>query len=206
MVEPARGPRVRTDAPRGRAARRPTLPLHALSDTEFEDVLLKHAHPPVRDPQIWAELTAPTLIGRSRQTLIAMHARNSGAIQRRKARLTEFHADCVAQGQPGHAAWLRAKADYENWKLGAANFGRTVSAALAEINDIEALRSQTIDSAGRLQAQLNYLLNAIRAHRTACDEANVAPEPHDITLWETLESVAVAGTGDLVVQGRAVGH
>lgn len=205
MVEPARGPHVRTDAPRGNAARRSiSPPLHALSDIQFEDVLLKNAHPPVRDPQIWSELTSPALIGRSRQTLISMHARNSGAIQRRKARLTEFHADCVAQGPAGHPAWLRAKADYENWKLGAANFGRTVSAALAEINDIEALRSQTVGSAGRLQAQLNYLLNAIRAHRTASDDANVAPEPHDITLWESLESIA--GSGDLVVQGRAVGH
>ncbi|TXH13609.1 MAG: hypothetical protein E6R00_10145 [Gammaproteobacteria bacterium] len=158
----------------------------------------------MRDPRVWAELTAPDLIGRTRQALIAMHARNSGAMQRRKARISTFHAECLADGPAGRAAWLRAKADYENWKHGASNFGRTVSAALAEVNDIDALRAQAAGTASALKAQLTCALNAIRLHRAACDEADIAPEPHDIALWNTLESLA-AGPNELAAQGSAVG-
>lgn len=134
-----------------------------------------------------------------------MHARNSGAIQRRKARLTTFQAECIRNGHAGHEAWLRAKADYETWKLGATNFGRTVNAALAEVNDIVTLRSQTADNTGRLQAQLNTALNAIRAHRAACGDAELAPEPHDLTLWETLQSITTGGA-ELLVHRPAVGR
>lgn len=205
MVEPARVPHERTDTARRDAAPGTNQSLQDLSDHDFEDILLKHAHPPVRDPHVWAELVSPALIERSRQTLIAMHGRNSGAIQRRKARLTTFQAQCIRKGQQGHEAWLRAKADYETWKLSATNFGRTVSAALAEVNDIVTLRSQTADNTGRLQAQLNTALNAIRAHRAACGDAELAPEPHDLTLWETLQSIA-AGNAELLVHRPAVGR
>ena len=64
------------------------LPLRALSDRDFEDVVLRNAHSPTRDRKIWSQLTAPDLIGRTRQTLTAMHARNSGAMRRKKAALT----------------------------------------------------------------------------------------------------------------------
>jgi hypothetical protein len=68
VVDPTRGARVRTDAAReqksDRARRR--LPLRALNDRDFEDVVVRNAHPPTRDREIWSALTAPDVIGRTR--------------------------------------------------------------------------------------------------------------------------------------------
>jgi hypothetical protein len=197
VVEPTRGARIRTDATReqksDRAQRR--LPLRALSDQDFEDVVLRNAHPPTRDRKIWSQLTAPDLIGRTRQTLTDMHARNSGAMRRKKAALTAFHAQCLKTAQGGHEAWVQAKAEYEQWRVGASNFERTVSRALAEVYDIWELRTQQRGSSGVLQAQLTSALDAIRTHRDACDTADIEPEPHDLALWSTLEHVAATDDG-----------
>jgi hypothetical protein len=187
VVEPTRGARIRTDATSGhksdRARRK--LPPRALSDQDFEDALLRNAHPPTRDREIWTQLTAPDLIGRTRQTLTDMHARNSGAMRRKKALLSAFHAQCLKKPHGGHEARVQAKADYEQWKVGASNFERTVSCALAEVNDIWELRTQERGSSGVLQAHLTRALSAIRTHRDACDTADIEPEPHDLALWST---------------------
>lgn len=192
MVEPTRGARIRTDAIREQKSERAQrkLPLRTLSDQDFEDVVLRNSHPPTRDREIWSQLTAPDLIGRTRQTLTDMHARNSGAMRRKKAALTAFHAQCLKKTHGGHEAWVQAKADYEQWKVGASNFARTVSGALAEVNDIWELRAQERGSSGVLQAQLSCALNAIRTHRDAFDTAEIEPEEHDLALWSTLEHVA----------------
>jgi hypothetical protein len=189
VVEPTRGARIRTDATREQKSDRDQrrLPLRALSDQDFEDVVLRNAHPPMRDREIWSQLTAPDLIGRTRQALTDMHARNSGAMRRKKAALTAFHAQCLKKAQGGHEAWVQAKANYEQWRVGASNFERTVSGARAEVNDIWELRAQERGSSGVLHAQLTCALDAIRTHRDACDTADIEPEPHDLTLWSTLE-------------------
>ena len=85
MVEPTRGERIRTDATTNETSDRGQrrLPLRTLGDNDFEDVVLRTAHRPTRDREIWSQLTAPDLIGRTRDTLTAMHARNSGAMRRR---------------------------------------------------------------------------------------------------------------------------
>ncbi|MBY0291079.1 MAG: hypothetical protein K2X52_28650 [Mycobacteriaceae bacterium] len=192
MVEPTRGARIRTDAIREQKSERAErkLPLRTLSDQDFEDVVLRNSHPPTRDREIWSQLTAPDLIGRTRQTLTDMHARNSGAMRRKKAALTAFHAQCLKKTHGGHEAWVQGKADYEQWKVGASNFARTVSGTLAEVNDIWELRAQERGSSGVLQAQLSCALNAIRTHRDAFDTAEIEPEEHDLALWSTLEHVA----------------
>jgi hypothetical protein len=138
VVEPTRGARIRTDATSEQKSDRAhrKLPLRAVGDADFEDVVLRNAHPRTRDRQIWTQLTAPDLIGRTRQRLTDMHARNSGAMRRKKAALSAFHAQCLKKPHGGQAAWVQAKAEYEQWKVGASNFERTVSGALTEVNDI----------------------------------------------------------------------
>lgn len=205
MVDPTRSARILTDATRPETFERSRgrVPMRTLSDREFEDVVLRNAHPPTRDREVWSQLTAPDLIGRTRQALTAMHARNSGAMRRKKAGLTAFHAECLKRGHEGHEAWVQAKADHEQWRVGASNFERTVSGALAEVNDIWELRTQQRGSTGVLQAQLTCALNAIRTHRDACDTADLQPEPHDLVLWSTLEDVA-ADEDALTSQGLGV--
>ena len=64
-----------------------------------------------------------------------MHACNSGAMRRKKAALSAFHAECL-KTYGGHEAWVQAKADYEQWRVGASNFERMVSGALAEVRHL----------------------------------------------------------------------
>ena len=142
--------------------------------------MLRNSHPPIRDRGIWSQLTVPDLIGRTRQTLTDMHARNSGAMRRKKAALTAFHAQCLKKARGGHEAWVQAKADYEQWRVGASNFERTVSGALAEVNEIWELRAQQRGSSGALQAQLACALDAIRTHRDGPDLLSVSPAAN----WE----------------------
>jgi hypothetical protein len=113
VVEPTRGERIRTDATTNETSDRGQrrLPLRTLGDNDFEDVVLRTAHRPTRDREIWSQLTAPDLIGRTRDTLTAMHACNSGAMRRKKAALSAFHAECL-KTYGGHEAWVQAKADY----------------------------------------------------------------------------------------------
>ena len=68
MAEPTRGARIRTDATTEQKSHRGQrrLQLRALSDRDFEDVVLRNAHSPTRDRKIWSQLTAPDLIGRTR--------------------------------------------------------------------------------------------------------------------------------------------
>ena len=81
---------------------------------DFEDVVVRNAYPPTRDRRMWTQLPAPDLTGRTRQTLTAMHARNSGAMRRKKAALTAFHAECRKKTHGGHESWVQAEADYEH--------------------------------------------------------------------------------------------
>jgi hypothetical protein len=90
VVKPARATRIRSDSTDVTAA--PSLA--GLNDQEFEQVLLKNAHPPVRDAAAWAQLTAPGLIDRTKRVLIAMRDRNRRAIHRKNIHLNEFHAKC----------------------------------------------------------------------------------------------------------------
>ena len=187
------GARIRTDTTReqksDRAQRK--LPLRALNEQDFEDVVLRNAHPPTRDRGIWTQLTAPDLIGRTRQTLTDMHARNSGAMRRKKAALTAFHAQCLKKAYGGQEAWVQAKADYEQWRVGASSFERTVSGAVGRgRRHLGSEGSAAGESSGVLQAQLTCALDAIRTHRDACDTPDIEPEPHDLALWSTLEHVA----------------
>jgi hypothetical protein len=101
-------------------------------------------------------------------------------MRRKKAALSGFHAQCLKKPYGGQEAWVQAKADYEQWKVGASNFERMVSGALAEVNDIWDLRARERGSSAVLQAQLTCALNAIRTHRDACDTADIEPEAHDL--------------------------
>ena len=87
MVKPARAARIRSNSTDLAAA--PSLA--ALNDQQFEQVLLKNAHPPVRDAAAWEQLTAPDPIDRTKRVLTAMRARNRRAIHRKSRHLNEFH-------------------------------------------------------------------------------------------------------------------
>lgn len=121
--------RIRTDATSqkpDRAKRR--LPLRALNDQDFRGrggSQRSSTHARTRD--LVAELTAPDVIGRTRQTLTATQARDTRAIRRKKPALTAFRAKCLKKAHGGQEAWVQVRAEYGQWRVGASNFERMLS-------------------------------------------------------------------------------
>lgn len=190
MVKPARAARIRSNSTDLAAA--PSLA--ALNDQQFEQVLLKNAHPPVRDAAAWEQLTAPDLIDRTKRVLTAMRARNRRAIHRKNRHLNEFHAECHARGEQGRREWFAAKAEHERWTLAAKNFDQTVSGAIEEIDDICDTRADHRGRGPAYRERLASAVQAIRDHQAASRNANLEPESHDLALWKVLDHLTTSRT------------
>ncbi len=159
--------------------------LAELNERDFEQLLLKQAHRPARNPDIWRVLISADLIDRTRSVLAAMQARNRRAINRRSRELAEREAECRNNGKAGHAQLIDAKAAYHQWRLGADNFDHTVTQALAEVN--AALHTRPRQPSRH--DQLTTAIDAIRQHREASEAAQLEPEPHDVKLWRTADTL-----------------
>lgn len=159
--------------------------LAELNERDFEQLLLKQAHRPARNPDIWRVLISADLIDRTRSVLAAMQARNRRAINRRSRELAEREAECRNNGKAGHAQLIDAKATYHQWRLGADNFDHTVTQALAEVN--AALHTRPRQPSRH--DQLTTAIDAIRQHREASEAAQLEPEPHDVKLWRTADTL-----------------
>lgn len=178
-VTPGSGARAQISAPQ--------IPekLSELDEHDFEQLLLKQAHRPARNPDVWRVLISADVIERTRTVLAAMQARNRRAINRRTRELSEREAECHSNGKGGHAQLVDAKADYHRWRLGADNFDHTVTQALAEVNAV--LLTDRRQSSSR--EQLATAIAAIREHREATAAAQIEPEPHDVQLWSTADTL-----------------
>ena len=190
MVKPARAARIRSNSTDLPAAPSPA----ALDDQEFEQVLLKNAHPRARDGAVWEQLTAPDLVHRTKRFLTAMLARNRRAIHRKSRHLNQFHAECHARGEQGRREWFAAKAEHERWTLAAKNFDQTVSGAIEEIDDICDARADRRGRGPAYRDRLASVVQAIREHEAASRKANLEPESHDLALWKVLDHLTTSRT------------
>jgi hypothetical protein len=188
VVKPARVARIRSDSTDVTAA--PSLA--GLNDQEFEQVLLKNAHPPARDAGTWEQLTRPELIDRTKRVLIAMRDRNRRAIHRKNRHLNEFHAKCQGRGEQGRRDWFAAKAEHERWTLAAKNFDHTVCGALDEIDAIRETQANHRGRGPAYRERFASALQAIREHQTASRKANLEPESHDLALWKVLDHLTTS--------------
>lgn len=188
MVKPARAVRTLSDKTDVMAA--PSLA--GLNDQEFEQVLLKNAHPPVRDAHVWEQLTTPQLIDRTKRVLIAMRDRNRRAIHRKNRHLNEFHAKCQGRGEQGRRDWFAAKAAHERWTLAAKNFDHTVCAALGEVDEIGHARADHRGRGAAYHDRFASAVQAIREHQKASRKANLEPKSHDLALWKVLDRLTTS--------------
>lgn len=167
----------------------------ALSDEQFQELLIKHAFRPTRDQGIWAQFTSPEFIAQTRGVLAMLYTRNECTMERRAAEISATQAECVKLGHRGRQKYIEANAKYKRWRLGAANFGRTINGALEEVNEIYD-RHVNRSGAGEqeLRAQLAAALAAIRDHQKQSDAADYEPASHDLQLWKVLEDCGAGST------------
>lgn len=167
----------------------------ALSDEQFQELLIKHAFRPTRDQDIWAQFTSAQFIAQTRGVLAMLYTRNECTMERRAAEISATQAECVKLGHRGRQKYIEANAKYKRWRLGAANFGRTINGALEEVNEIYD-RHVNRSGAGEqeLRAQLVAALAAIRNHQKQSDAADYEPASHDLQLWKVLENCSAGST------------
>lgn len=162
----------------------------SLPDEQFQEVLIEQAYRPRRSPELWSQFTSPQLIARTRSVLVMLYTRNECTMERRAAEISATQAECAQQGHRGRNRFLAANARYKKWRVGAANFGRTIGGALAEVNEIY---GQHIHAGGADQQELRTLLNAaltaIKNHQKESDAGDYEPASHDLQLWKILEAV-----------------
>lgn len=159
-----------------------------LDDELFEKVVLNNAYPAGRDHEVWAALLAPELVERTKQTLMACHARNRRATRRKNRTMAELTEQCRGLGAQAQAKLAAAKAEHEDRTRAATNFERMVGDAIAEVNDVCTMR-QRGSSATQYRHQLDKALRAISEHKSAAEEAAIVPEAHDHALWNVLHTL-----------------
>lgn len=162
-------------------------------DELFEKVVLNNVYPAGRDDTVWSILLEPELIERTKQTLIACHARNRRATRRKNRQMDELTEQCRGLGPRGQSELAIAKAEHEARTRAAKNFERMVGDAIAEVNDVCTMR-QRGSSATQYRHRLDRALRAISEHKSAAEKAAIVPEPHDHALWNFLHTLGCDDT------------
>lgn len=164
------------------------LDIAVLTEEQFQELLIKHAHRPTRDPGLWSQFTSPQFIAQTRSVLAMLYTRNQCTMERRAAEISATQAECVKLGHRGRQRFIEANAKYKSWLVGAANFSRTISGGLEEVNDLYDLHGGRTGAGDQeLRAQLAAALTAIKNHQKQSDADDYVPAHHDLQLWKVLD-------------------
>lgn len=148
--------------------------LDDLDDDAFLSVILRRLDPLPTNKAIWRALCHPTLVDRTLGCLEELAEEMAADIKRRA--LTQVHGKAKQLG-------------IVKSRILMANGAATREPARAAVHArIEADREMT-------RQLLRRLTLAVNAHRLACIDLNLAPEPHDLALWETLDELRLPGEG-----------
>jgi len=151
--------------------------LDSFSDQEFEQVVLINAAQHKRNTAMWEALLSPQVIERTHSALAIAIQRNSAAMSARR---------------PDEAAGeSQLDAAYKTWRRSAVSFGNLVQGALQEVKQKrkQILREADLRAAERYRQHIRDIALAIADHQNAIAEAGATPSPHDLKLWEYLDTV-----------------
>lgn len=167
--------------------------LQQLDDEQYEQLITSNAHPPVRDPDIWAALTHPDNLARTRELLVAVHARTAHTLRRRKAERDEFQNECMARGYAGRQEWFESRGEYDKWRRRAANFHQCMQNAISELGKIQrdVNRSQNHRLAQGQRETLRKLAIAVQHHQAVHARAGGIADQSDYELWQLLDQLTV---------------
>lgn len=167
--------------------------LSQLEDQQYEELIVQNAHPPVRDQAIWAALTHPDNIDRTRTILVGVAARTGNALRTRKAERDAFLEECHTRGAQGRKEWLDSRAEFEDWRRRAGNFHQTMLRAVSELNRAQKTinRSTNHQIAQDQRETLRRLALAVVRHQAQHAKAGGIAEQADYELWQMLDQLTV---------------
>ena len=167
--------------------------LSALDDADYEQIAVGQAHPPARDPAVWAVLTHPDNLERTRQALLSAAQRTGNALRSRKAEREAFQQECFARGQAGKQDWFGTRSEYEIWRKRAGNFHQTMLTAISELGKLQKrvnreTHTSTVQDHREVVRQLAV---AVQRHQAMHMKAGEMPAQEDYELWQLLERLTV---------------
>lgn len=167
--------------------------LTALDDEDYEQLIIRNAHPPARNADIWAALTHPDNINRTRERLAAVHQRAGNNLRKKKAERDVFGQECHARGEAGKREWFATRGEYEDWRRRAANFHQTMQRALSELGKIHRQVNRDANAENRNQHRqaLRELAVAVQRHQALHMRSGERPGQADYELWQLLGSITV---------------
>ncbi|MEV4194851.1 hypothetical protein [Streptomyces toxytricini] len=165
----------------------------ALEDKEYEDLIVANAHPPARNPEVWAALTHPDNLARTYDIITNVHQRTGNVLRKRKAERDLFQAQCFARGEEGKREWFATRAEYESWRKRAANFHQMIQRAISELGKVQRSvnRSANHRVAQEQRETLRRLALAVHRHQAAHAREGAAAGPSDHELWRMLDALTV---------------
>lgn len=180
--------------------------LAQLDDQQYEDLIIKNAHPPVRNPDVWAALTHPDNLERTRSILVNVASRTGNALRTKKAERERFQQECLARGSAGRREWFDTRADYEDWKRRAGNFHQCMLRAVSELNKTQKTvnRETSHQLAQDQRDTLRKLAAAVHRHQATHARAGGIAEQADYELWQLLDQLTVPVGRDQAVSLRTM--
>ena len=165
-----------------------------LNEYEYEQIAIKHAHPRHRDPAVWALLTSPAHIERTRDALNNVHQRTAATLRRRKTERDLFQQECHDRGEAGKREWFATRPEYERWRRGTASFHQMLQAAISTLSKTQKRHNHQMTTQEATQAAreaLRHLSIAVQRHQALHARAGTIAGQEDYELWQLLDRLTV---------------
>jgi hypothetical protein len=167
--------------------------LAELDDQQYEQLIVSNAHPPARDPEVWAALTDPSNLERTREIIVNVHQRTGNTLRTRKSKRDEFQQECFTRGEAGKRDWYESRAEYENWRRRAANFHQCMQRAISELSKLQRKvnRDSNMNLAQENRETLRKLSIAVQRHQAMRAKTGQIAAQEDYELWQLLDTLTV---------------
>ncbi len=161
--------------------------LDNLDDDAFRDTLARRLDSVADNTIFWRMLCHPTLVERTLGCLEEIADELSAEVKKRRLPATHYEVK---------------RLNVINHRINMANAAMVKATGLVRTIEDELTVNKVM---------LKQLALAVDAHRMACISQNLAPEPHDLKLWEKLDEFrlprqGVAGEGPSLAEQIAAGR
>jgi hypothetical protein len=164
-----------------------------LDDEHYRELVMENAHPPARDPEVWAALISPTNIERTHEAIDNAFQRVTATLRKRRGERQAFQNSCYKRGPEGKQEWFASKSEYDDWRRRAVNYLRTMQNCLSEISKARKgiNRASNHNLAGQHRESLRQLAVAVQKHQALHARAGGIAEQCDYELWRLLDQLTV---------------
>lgn len=182
-----------------------------LSDENFR-LLVENNLGQEASTDLWTTLLHPLVVRRTFNLLTDRFRDVEDQLAERRARIDVFQQECHDMGPDGKAEYFAARGEYQEWRRRAIGYRRVLGARLRETKAV-LFQAERLPTKGtkpkpsnprrriRQMETVFRLAWAIHEHQQHSQREDIRPEPHDLDLWQVLETTLVeTSDGQLTVE------